>query len=319
MTQRRRGSNKGKKITAFTAILAVIVMAITPVLNKLGLDPMEVFDWLNSATSSVQTGVAYPSDGTAEVHFIDIGQGSAILIKGSEKTALIDAGEAPHGEIVVDYLKDNGVTKIDYMFNTHPHYDHMGGCLVVMKEIPTANFVMAEVKKGKEPTTVFYEKLLTYLGDNKETITTTMASLGDEYKLGGGLTLNVIGPVDLYNDLNNISTVMRMDFGETSFLFTGDMEEESQQDMVDAGVLTKVNVMESSHHGSNTSINRDFINTVSPDVAVIQCGVDNDYGHPHEETLDLYDKKDIEYYRNDTQGDVKIVTDGKEIIVTTEK
>ena len=195
----------------------------------------------------------------------------------------------------------------------------MGGCLTVMEEIPTENFIMAEVKEGKEPTTVFYEKLLTHLGDNKDTTTTTMASLGDEFSLGGGLTLNVIGPVNLYDDLNNISTVMRMDFGETSFLFTGDMEKESQQDMVDAGVLTQVTVMESSHHGSRSSIDSDFMRAVSPEIAVIQCGKDNDYGHPHKETINLYEENNIDYYRNDTQGDVKLVTDGKEVVVSTEK
>ncbi len=259
-----------------------------------------------------------PAEGTAEVHFVDVGQGSAILIKGSEKNVLIDTGEPQYADTLVQYLQSNGVNDLDYLINTHPHYDHMGGMLDVMEAIPTQNVIMTKLKESIIPTTKSYGELLDYLLENKETISTAEVELGQTIDMGNGLILTFIGPVEEFGDLNNASIVTKMQFGETSFLFMGDIENEAQQAMLETTSITEVTVIESAHHGSSTSIDADFMAGLSPEIAVIQCGADNDYGHPHQETLQLYDELGTQYYRNDTQGNIKIVTDGNTVSVTTQ-
>lgn len=309
-------ANKRKLATAALAVVATVVMHATSG-NPWTLQGIQ--DTLMGVTPVVKTVATYPSEGTAEVHFIDIGQGSAILIKGSEKNVLIDAGESQHAPTVINYLAENGVAHLDYMINTHPHFDHMGGMVQVMEAVTADVVIMTPLKESAIPTTTSYKNLLTYLEKNKDTITTQQAVVGDSYYLGNGLELNILGPVDLYDGLNDASIVSRLDFGETFFLFCGDIENKAQQDLVDAGVLSAVNVIEAPHHGSSSSLNEAFFRAISPQVAVIQCALDNDYGHPHTETLALYEQLDITAYRNDTQGNVKIITDGTTLDISTSK
>lgn len=313
---------KPKVLTkSMVAVLILIVVTellafFQPLAADWGITIPSLLDFLLGG-NTVQTA-AYPSEGTAEVHFIDVGQANCILIKGSEKTALIDGGEADTVDEVTDYLAENGVAHIDYFFNSHPHADHMGGCKGIMEAVPTSEFIMTKLSKNAVPTTTGYKKLITYLNDNKESITAAEAEIGGTYDLGGGLILKVIGPVELYDDLNDTSLVIRMDFGKTSFLFTGDMETQSQKDIFEGGVAS-VDVISAPHHGSNTSIDKSFMRAVNPKSSVISCGADNDYGHPHKETLSLYADMDIEYFRTDRQGSIVAVTDGKEISISTER
>lgn len=314
---------KPKVLTkSMVAVLVLVVVTellafFQPLASNWGITIPSLIDLL-MGRSTVQTAV-YPSEGTAEVHFIDVGQANCILIKGSEKTALIDGGEAGTASDVTAYLAAKGVTTIDYFFNTHPHADHMGGCKSIMEAVPTGEFIMPQLSKKAVPTTTGYKKLLTYLDDNKDSITVVTAEVGNDYDLGGGLYLTVTGPVELYDDLNNTSLVIRMDFGKTSFLFTGDMETQSQEDMLRSGAVSRVNLLSAPHHGSNSSIDKGFMRAITPQISVISCGVDNDYGHPHPETLKLYEDMGIEYFRTDMQGSIVAITDGEEIVVTTER
>lgn len=310
-------SKKNKqKIASF--FLAICVVVVSQVMSGEGFDLQRIYDAVMGNPTVVKTVASLPAEGTAEVHFINIGQGSAILIKGSDKNVLIDAGESKHAPIIIEYLEENGVASLDYMINTHPHYDHMGGCVEVMEAVPTTNMIMTPISENAIPTTRSYANLLTYLEENKESVTASEAVVGDVLDLGSGLLLNILGPLKLYDDLNDASIISRLDFGETFFLFCGDVENTAQQDLVDAGVLSKVNVVESPHHGSSTSVNEDFFLALSPDITVIQCSSDNSYGHPHKDAIALYDNLGIEYFRNDTVGHIKIVTDGKNVEVITE-
>ena len=301
--------HKGLRNTFITLIVIVAVATFFfPVINEYLVDifPDEV----------ITTTVA---EGTAEVHFIDVGQGLSILVKGKDKNILYDAGEAEAAPVIVKYLKSQNVDTIDYFFASHPHSDHIGGCRGVMKEIETKNFIMCDLKKSMVPTTVTYKKLLQMLNDNKDITTSHIAKVGDTYDLGGGLVAEVIGPIKLYDDLNESSIVLEVRFGDVSFLLTGDMEKGSEKDMAQAGVLHPVTVLSAGHHGSSTSINRDFMEKIDPEYSVISCGLDNKYGHPHKETIELYNKMGIKYYRTDKQGTIKAVTDGKTVTFTTEK
>lgn len=320
MSKRRRRKArsipKGAWITLATGLAVALLVFLQPVLSDYGVDLGQLLRLLTGGT--VQTAT-YPSQGTAEVHFIDVGQASCILIKGSEKTALIDGGEAATATEVTDYLAANGVTGIDYFFNTHPHADHMGGCKGIMEAVPTGEFIMAPLSQKAVPTTVGYKKLLTYLNDNKEATASTKGRVGEVYELGDGLRLTIVGPMELYDDLNNASLVIRMDFGATSVLFTGDMETLSQQEMIRQGAVGQATLLSAPHHGSDTSIDRDFMRAVNPALGVISCGAGNDYGHPSKATLELYDNLGMEYFRTDRQGSVVAITDGEAFTVTTER
>lgn len=320
MANKKRSKRKnvkinGKNLSWLSVIILVAAVFFQPLFAQYGLD-FETFAKLLEPPTKVSS---QPVEGTAEVHFIDVGQGVSVLIKGKEKTALIDVGEAEAAVPVVNYLRSNGVQQIDYFFASHPHADHIGGCRTVLREVPTKEFIMTALPDKAIPTTATYTKLLGYLNENKANIQSKIASVGEVYDLGGGLTIEVVGPVKLYDDLNETSLVLRVEFGETSFLVTGDMEKGSQKDMVDANAVEKVDVLSAPHHGSSTSINKEFMEILSPKYSVISCGKDNDYGHPHQQTLDLYQQMGIEYYRTDKQGNIKIVTDGSNIEFFTEK
>lgn len=332
MTAKRRTTRSSKKQVTIGSLIAVAVITVVftvfqPFLEGMGFSLEDIIDlvWQPSVSQPF-----YPAEGTAEVHFIDVGQASCILIKGSEKTAMIDAGEASAVEDIVAYLEDNGVSRIDYFFNTHPHADHMGGCRGVMQAIPTGEFIMPKLSASAVPTTSGYKKLLTYLAENKASITTVQGEPGDVYELGGGLRLEQLAPVEEYSDLNNSSLVLRMDFGATSFLFTGDAEAKSEQDILSATDIGKISVLAAPHHGSSTSIDPDFMKEITPTkaqiaagtprmISIISCGADNDYGHPHQETLELYRQLNIDWYRTDKQGSILVVTDGNSVTVTTER
>lgn len=330
MTARRRKS-KGinrKAVISIATLALVAVLALTkPLLAQLGYSLQDIIDmvWQPAVTRTV-----YPSEGTAEVHFIDVGQASAILIKGSEKTALIDGGEVQNATAIIDYLTANGVAKIDYFFNTHPHADHMGGCVGVMDGIATGEFLFTPLPPKIVPTTTGYKKLVDYLNEHKDTITTKKMAYGDTFALGGGLQIEVIGPTNDHKDLNNQSMVLRMDFGATPFLFPGDIEALAEKDLLETGKLTKLAVLAAPHHGSNTSIDEGFLAAIAPNqieiaaglpplVSVISCGAGNDYGHPNPETLARYQEMGIDWYRTDRDGSVKIVTDGDRLTVTSTK
>ena len=289
-----------------------------PLLDRLAVDLK-----LTLGDAWVPPAATTPAEGTVRVHFIDVGQALCTLVQGSEKTALIDAGEASTAKDVVAYLKSQGVERIDYFFNTHPHADHMGGCRTVMESIPTSAFLQPNLPKKLVPTTVGYTKLLEYLTKNNKTIASQQAAPGDVFDLGGGLTLSVLGPLKSYDDLNDQSLVMRMDFGDTAFLFTGDTEAPAQQDLYNAGMLHPVQVLGAPHHGSSTSIDRDFMEAILPPgqslLSVISVGAGNDYGHPSPETLALYEQLGITSYQTSLAGTVVITTDGETLSVETSK
>ena len=324
MTRRRRRSKKNPLLAALLTLMLVGVLVLAePVLADYGISVNE----LPSGTDiTIPTGdfthtdiPAGPAEGTLEVRFLDVGQGSSILILGPEKTALIDAAERSAAPDILEDLENAGVEQIDYFFVTHPHSDHFGGALDILEQVPVEQFLFAPLPDDLVPTTVTYEKLLTYLTDDSCPVETSAALPEDQFDLGGGATITILGPLEEYKDLNNMSMVLRLDFGDTSFLFPGDAEEESEGDLAASGLPLKADVLAAPHHGSRTSLEDDFMFAVSPTWAVISCGLDNDYGHPNEETLELYDQMGISYFRTDYQGTVIAATDGSDITFTTEK
>ena len=146
----------------------------------------------------------------------------------------------------------------------------------------------------------------------------TVPSVGDTYSLGEA-SVTVLGPTKDYDETNDTSIVLKVQFGSTSFLFTGDQEADAEKDLIASGADLKADVLKVGHHGSNTSTSYQFLREVAPEYAVISCGTDNQYGHPHSETLSKLRDADCTVYRTDLQGDITCVSDGTTLTWTTAK
>ncbi|ERM92882.1 ComEC/Rec2 family competence protein [Caldanaerobacter subterraneus] len=243
------------------------------------------------------------------VSFIDVGQGDSIFIKTpSDKTMLIDAGTPEMGERVVNYIKKQGVRKIDVLVGTHPHTDHIGGLPEVIQNFDISKFYMPKVTT----TTSAFENVLKAAKAKKLPI--YVAKAGVTLYLGTEIEAKMLAPnSSYYEDLNNYSAVIKITYGDTAFLFTGDAEKESEREMLNENYNLKADVLKVGHHGSSSSSSWSFLKEVRPKYAVISCGKNNEYGHPHRETLEKLSELGITVYRTDECGTIVAVSDGKTV------
>ncbi len=248
--------------------------------------------------------------GQMKVHFINVGQGDSILIQfHNGQTMLIDAGP---DDSVVSYLNQQGIKKINYLVATHPHADHIGGMAAVIRTFDIGKVYMPRVTH----TTKTYENVL--LAIKAKGLKITSAKAGTEVFNQDGLKVNIVAPCgSSYDNLNNYSAVVKIQHGNTSFLFTGDAESLSEQQMLSSGANLKSDVLKVGHHGSSSSTTPSFLKAVSPKYAVFSCGAGNQYGHPHQETLSKLTNAGVKTYRTDTNGTVIFVSDGKTLTIQT--
>lgn len=246
------------------------------------------------------------SPGNLEVHFLDVGQADCTLIKCDGYTMLIDAGEDDQGTKIQNYLKKQGVEKLDYLVLTHPDSDHIGSADVILTKFETGMVFMSDFEKE----TNIYIDLLQLMKDSQ--IEYLTPEVGDIYPLGSA-SFQILAPNDEYEDPNNTSIALLLTHGENSFLFTGDAEKSAEKDMLDNGLNLAADVFHAGHHGSKTSNTEDFMDAVNPQYAVISCGADNSYGLPDAEVLNRFRQNGIKVYRTDEQGTIVVSSDGKQI------
>ena len=282
--------------------------------------PLDKGDGLNSSESHIslpeQTFVpettSPPENSTFEVHFIDVGQGDCSLILCDGKAMLIDGGESSESSRVYAYLKAHGIAHLDYMVATHAHSDHIGGLSGALN-YASVGTAFCSVTEYDSKT---FSSMVKYL--NNQGLKITVPSAGNSFNLGSA-TVQILGPQGAYDDPNDMSVVLKVTYGETSFLFTGDAERTAEADILDAGYDLSATVLKVGHHGSDTSTSYPFLREVMPEYAVIQVGKDNSYGHPTEDTLSRLRDADVKVYRNDLQGTVICTSDGKSVTFSTEK
>lgn len=263
-----------------------------------------------SAASTELTATLQPeqTSGDLQVHYIDVGQGASQLIIGpTGKTILIDAGDNSMEETVVGYLQQAGVKKIDILIGTHPDADHVGGLDKVIDHFDIGKIYMPRIQAN----TKTYESVLQSIKAKNLKVSTAKAGLSLDWE--PGIDVKMIAPVHTYDDPNENSAVIHLTYGQTSFLFTGDAEAQSEADILKSGAELKADVLLVGHHGSKTSTSQDFLNKVDPSYAVIQVGKDNKYGHPAQETLKRLSDKGIRIYRNDKQGNIVFTSNGTTI------
>ena len=302
----------------FTCI--IIVFAIVGILifwgDELGLD---------FGKKEIETQVPIPSDGEIMFHFIDVGQGDAILITSKSGNILIDSGDldSESQEAFRKYLENANVHSFEYVIFTHTDADHIGSADYVIQNYLVKNVIMPDF----QATTKVYERLmnaieeknvnLILIGEDKE----TCAQSGYSFYLGSMLN-TVIAPTDDFSDANEMSIVLKSMYGKTSFMFAGDAEKKSEAAILDVWKASdlKCDVLKVGHHGSDSSTTKEFLDAVSPKIAVISCGEGNNYGHPKKEILDRLEAAGVTVYRTDTMGTVVLKSDGKSVsLVQTDK
>ncbi len=256
---------------------------------------------------------AQPVTGSGlSVHFIDVGQADCALLECDGQTMLIDGGNVGDSSLVVSYLKRQGIDRLDYMVCTHAHEDHVGGLSGPLNTCAVGQ-VFASVTEYESEA---FEDFVNYT--QKQGLEVTVPEVDSTFMLGEAM-VTVLGPRREYDETNDTSIVLRVDYGETSFLFTGDMEKAAEEDLLAAGCDLDVDVLKVGHHGSETSSSYVFLREVMPEYAVISVGADNSYGHPHDEAMSRLRDAQTTVYRTDEQGTVVAFSDGVKISFTTEK
>ena len=247
------------------------------------------------------------------IHFIDVGQGDAIFIEDGNSTMLIDAGDNSARPIVLDYLLSLGVETIDYIIGTHPHADHLGGLSEIIRNFQVENIIMPRVGH----TTRTFEELLLTIKDKG--LKVTSPRVYDTYKLNKAEFTIIAPSSEDYSNLNDYSVGIKLDYMDHSFIFTGDGEKASEEEMLALDISLDADVFKVAHHGSSSSNTREFLEAINPSISVIQVGKDNRYNHPHVEVLELFSSlSEMDVYRNDHHGNIVIISDGSDLIVETE-
>jgi len=248
-----------------------------------------------------------PAAGEIIVSFLDVGQGDSILIRTVDHAVLIDGGEHRARNVVLDYLRNAGITRLDYVIATHPHSDHIGGLVTVLGRVDVGRVVMPDIMHN----TVTFESFLEAIENNNIPVKFPVA--GDRVQVGL-IDLTVISPTaDFSGSLNDASIVLRLNHGRTSFLFTGDAESAAELNMVNSGMVISSDVLNVGHHGSRTSTTQVFLDAVDPAVAVISLAANNRYGHPHREVMERLQYRGIQILRTDESGTIRMITNGERI------
>lgn len=260
--------------------------------------------------SYVQKNFFQVSNHNLQFHFIDVGQGdSSLIITPKGKTILIDAGDEAHAKKVVSYVREQGIEKLDLVIATHPDADHIGGMDKVIKNFDIDVFAMPDVSAKTNQ----YKQIQRELKAKK--MKATRLYQGDEVQIDDDIDFEILSPVKgkKYDDTNEYSIVAKIVYKDTSFILMGDATMENEVDIINNVPDIDIDVLKLGHHGSSTSSSDYFITKTSPNIAIISCGKNNKYGHPHQEVMRVLKKHGVTPYRTDEMGDIVITSDGKEI------
>lgn len=259
-----------------------------------------------TTAQSGQETAGVSESGSFTIHFIDVGQADSALVTCDGHSMLIDGGNADDSNLVYSVLQRETDGHLDYVVGTHAHEDHIGG-LSGAFEADTADVTFCPVTEYDSKA---FRNFKTRADERGGGI--TIPAVGDTFTLGEA-SVTVVAVNSVPEDTNNTSIVIRIVYGDTSFLFTGDAEQETEEKILETGQDIESTVLKVGHHGSSTSTSQAFLDAVSPTYAVISCGKDNSYGHPHSETLAKLASAGVEVLRTEELGDIYCTSDGTEV------
>ncbi|MBN1039222.1 MBL fold metallo-hydrolase [Clostridium sp. ZS1] len=253
----------------------------------------------------------YDCNNNIIIHYIDVGQGDAALIQVNNINMLIDSGPKESRNKILDYLQSLNIKKINYIIATHPHEDHIGNMAKIIKTYGLYKFYAPKI----ENTTSTFEKMIDALKDKNLKINVIKKDT-NSIDLGKNTDVTVFSPIkDSYDNINNYSPVIKIQYGDTSFLFTGDAEKEVENEiLLDSNNNIRSDVIKIGHHGSSTSSSKSFIEKVNPSIAIISVGADNKFNHPNKSTIDCLTKSNIKIYQTNKENTIILSSDGHKII-----
>lgn len=263
------------------------------------------------AAQQIISPTTVPDGSSFSIQFIDVGQADAALVQCDGHYMLIDGGNREDSNLIYSVLERGKITNLDIVVGTHAHEDHIGG-LPGAFQYATADLTLSPVTDYDSAT---YENFARYAEEKGGGL--VVPAVGDTYSLGSARV--VILGVNSTEDTNNTSIVLKIQYGQTSFLFTGDAERTAEQVILDSGADLSATVLKVGHHGSNTSSCYQFLREADAQYAVISCGVDNSYGHPHDEVLSRLKDAGVTLFRTDLQGDIFCTSDGESVSFSVSK
>lgn len=307
-----RRKKYSKKIPNIVYILITIFIAFSVYVGSENIQNNNS----NNLSPSNETNVIQESkmditvDSELKIYYLNVGQADSILIQNEGQNMLIDAGNNADGENIVDFLQSLNISKIDFLVGTHPHEDHIGGIDDVINNFDIGTIYMPKVAT----TTKTFEDVLDAIENKSLTVTTP--EIGKSFNMGSA-NFQILSAGTDEEDLNSCSIVLKLTFGNLAYLFTGDEETVNEEQMISSGYDLSADVLKVAHHGSNTSTSEEFLDKVSPKIAIIMVGAENSYGHPHKEILNRLNARNIKIYRTDTDGTILITSDGNKNDVQT--
>lgn len=310
--KRRKKFNKKDKKYLYLLFIAVLFIIYTTVFGN-NNETIELPNFLinNTTETTVQeitsnsassNSVAVSNDSSLEIYFFDVGQADSILIKNNNQNMLIDAGNNSDGRLIVSYLKnDLKIEKLDYIVGTHTHEDHIGGLDDVINSLNVEKIYMPFTSNVSTKT---YEDVENAIIEKNLSITNPQ--VGETFSLGDANFEVMFVDNSEPDEKNDSSIVLKLNFGNQKYLFMGDAETKNEEERT----WNDVDVLKVGHHGSNTSSSINFLNQVSPEIAIISVGAENSYGLPKEKIIDRLKKIGTEIYRTDLDGTIQIISDG---------
>lgn len=266
----------------------------------------------SGSTDAADTSGTFNNSGEQlKIHYIDVGQADCILLQQGNENMLIDAGNNDDEKTIKNYLQSIGVNEFKYVIGTHPHEDHIGSMDYIMNSFKVGKIYFPKASS----TSKTFENFVNAV--KNKNMQFTEPKVGDTFNLGQAKCTILAPNSSQYDELNNYSIVLKVEFGNNSFLFTGDAEDVSEKEMLSKGFDLKADVLKVGHHGSSSSTTREFLNAVNPKYAVISVGKGNKYGHPNDETIQKLHAKGIEIYRTDESGTIVATSDGNNISFST--
>ncbi len=312
-------NRRNKKLSKKNFGLAMVAGILVFFMNVLfGVTPEETYKNNYNETIGQQTQQIENTDTTEvieiqemRVHFLDVDQGLAILVQLGDEVLMYDGGERDTSSFVVAYLKEQGITEIDYLISSHYDSDHVSGLIGCLYAFDVKNVIGSNYVHDSK----IYNSFMTAV--EEAGLEVQYPEVGTEYTFGEA-TFTILSPEEIVSDSNSNSVAIKLTYGESDFIFTGDADYKSEKKMIASGIDLDCEVLSLSHHGSASGTSERFLIATTPEYAVISCGKDNSYGHPHEEVVGMLEDMEIDLFRSDVQGTVIATTDG-EVITWSEE
>lgn len=296
---------------AFIIVILCIAALIISILELFGITNWHKVNIFIGAVDGIRV-----ADTDFAVYYLDVDQSDCSIVVCDGKVMVIDTGSYPQLVKIQEALYTLEVDTIDYLVITHQHDDHMSCAERLIWIYDVKNIIMPRLSEENAVNTETYARLLNTIADYD--VNPIAAQHSENFDLGSA-TVEVLAPLKQYKELNNMSIVMKINYGETSFLFQGDAESQVENDLLYSDYNLTADVLKLGHHGSKTASTEKYLDAVNPQIAIISCGQGNSYGHPRNTVMEYLVERDIDYYITVDSGDITVSSDGKNIQVFTEK